>query len=168
MAKKNTTSRGARANTPEAIEIIARGVLLRGTRVLLCQNIKHRYYYLPGGHVEPGESAAKAAEREFLEESGLTVRAGRLLLIDEAAFTTKKTAHHEINLVFHVEHTGPKAKSSKPHPRIKSLESHIAFEWVELAAIPETDVRPLAAKAFLAAGAGLTSPTSGPEWVSLF
>jgi ADP-ribose pyrophosphatase YjhB (NUDIX family) len=31
---------------------------------------------LPGGRVEPGESAAAAVEREVLEETGLRVRAG--------------------------------------------------------------------------------------------
>jgi 8-oxo-dGTP diphosphatase len=31
---------------------------------------------VPGGRVEPGESAAEAVEREVLEETGLRVRAG--------------------------------------------------------------------------------------------
>jgi ADP-ribose pyrophosphatase YjhB (NUDIX family) len=43
---------------PTRIEVIARGVMFHEEHVLLCQNCKHGYYYLPGGHVEPGEAAA--------------------------------------------------------------------------------------------------------------
>lgn len=39
----------------------------------------HRYAVLPGGHVENGESAAGAAERELAEETGLRGTAGRLV-----------------------------------------------------------------------------------------
>ena len=34
---------------------------------------------IPGGRIEPGESDAEALAREMLEETGLTVRVGRLL-----------------------------------------------------------------------------------------
>jgi 8-oxo-dGTP pyrophosphatase MutT (NUDIX family) len=39
----------------------------------------HRYAVLPGGHVEPGESAARAALRELEEETTLTGTIDRLL-----------------------------------------------------------------------------------------
>jgi ADP-ribose pyrophosphatase YjhB (NUDIX family) len=39
----------------------------------------HRYAVLPGGHVEPGESAAGAALRELEEETTLTGTVDRLL-----------------------------------------------------------------------------------------
>ena len=145
-------------STPNHVELIARGILLQGSRVLLCQEKKHGYRYLPGGHVEVTESAAAALEREFLEECGLRVRTGALALVSEGVFKTKKKTHHEINLVFHVEHPpSPKLK------KVKSKEDRIAFEWVELAALPDLDVRPLAAKAFLAT---LGSSSDGVVWVS--
>src|SRR5262249_44925533 len=40
------------------IEVIARGVIRRGRFVLACRNVKKGYVYLPGGHVEFGETAA--------------------------------------------------------------------------------------------------------------
>ncbi len=45
------------------IETIARAVILRRAHVLLCQNKEHGYFYLPGGHVEFGETAADAVKR---------------------------------------------------------------------------------------------------------
>jgi hypothetical protein len=47
---------------------------------------------------------------------------------------------------------------------IKSREDWIAFDWVELAAIPETDIRPVSAKAWLATLG--SNASSGVEWVS--
>lgn len=151
------------------IEIIARGSLICGSKVLLCQNLKHEYFYLPGGHVEFGESAAGALAREFLEECGLRVRVVNLALVAEGVFSTKKRHHHELNLVFHVEQGGASgaanvASNPTSHRPVRSLEPGIAFAWIELAAIPETDVRPLSAKAWLAAGAG--QHPGAIEWVS--
>lgn len=95
------------------VEFIARGLLIRAGRVLLCRNIAKDYLYLPGGHVEFGEPAAAALEREFLEETGRVVRAGHCLLVSEHAFKQGKKHRHEINLVFHVEHVEPEKGLSK-------------------------------------------------------
>ena len=149
-------------STKHSIELIARGALFHGSRVLLCQSKKHGYMYLPGGHVEFSESAAAAVQREFHEETGLVVRVRDLLLVSEGAFKAKKRPHHEVNLVFHVEHPptasnplksrskGATAKTASDPKPIRSKEPEIAFIWVDLAAIPDLDVRPLAAKAYLA------------------
>lgn len=141
--------------TPESIEVIARGVFIRASRVLLCRNVRRGYYYLPGGHVEFGESAAEALEREWAEECGLHVKAGALCLVTEGSFSAKGIKHHELNLVFHVEHPGELPRS------IRSHEKSIAFEWIDLAAIVDTDVRPAAVKAWL-----VSSGHSRAEFVS--
>jgi 8-oxo-dGTP pyrophosphatase MutT (NUDIX family) len=139
----------------DAIEMIARGVLMHGSRVLLCRSVKGGYLYLPGGHIEFAESARAAVEREFLEETGLRVRAGDVLLASEASFATAKRVHHELSLVFHVEHVAGQLPKT-----VKSREKKIGFEWVDLAAVVDLDVRPGAHKALLAsggpAGAGMT------------
>jgi 8-oxo-dGTP diphosphatase len=144
------------------IEIIARGVLMLGSRVLLCRSMKGGYLYLPGGHVEFAESARAAVEREFFEETGLRVRAGHVLLASEASFTTAKRVHHEVSLVFHVEdasgHVLPEA--------VQSREKKIAFEWVDLAAVVDLDVRPGAHKALLASGGMGGGLATGLAWVS--
>jgi len=48
-------------------------------KVLLTRRTDNGHWCLPGGHMEPGESAAEACERETWEETGLKVRAKRLV-----------------------------------------------------------------------------------------
>lgn len=57
---------------------IAAGILVRDGSVLLCHRSATREFYpdvwdLPGGHVDPGESAARAMAREIQEELSVTV-----------------------------------------------------------------------------------------------
>lgn len=150
------------------IEVIARGVLIRGNRVLLCQNRKHGYYYLPGGHVEFGESAAAALAREFEEETGLVIRCGTCVLVTEGVFRAGSREHHELNLAFHVQHLDVEADErgdASPSP-IPSREADIAFEWVELAAVVDVDLRPASVKAWLAAGGESDPLAERCTWIS--
>ena len=48
-------------------------------RLLLVRRIDSGNWELPGGRVELGESAARAAEREVAEETGVTVKVTHLL-----------------------------------------------------------------------------------------
>ena len=134
------------------IELIARGALMRRGSVLVCRDKKGGYAYLPGGHVEFGETAERALIRELEEESGLKVRAGACALVHEHFFEQKGTKRHEVTLVFHMEHAG----SDEALEGVKSLESHLVFEWMDLASVGDHDLRPHAQKAWLMAGA----PTS--------
>ncbi len=131
------------------IEFIARGLVMRGNSVLICRNRAHNYGFLPGGHVEFGESAATAVAREIEEEAGLSCKVGPLLFISENTFHSKRV-HHEVNWVFHVEHLGD---DPMPPLKVESREPQIQFEWVDLAAVVDDDIRPAEIKAWLAAGA---------------
>lgn len=116
-------------------ELIARALILRRGQILLCQNRKAGYYYLPGGHVEFNESAPTALARELIEEANLSVKVGPLVLVSEHSFKARGKRHHEVNLVFHVEQV-PSA------PEIASNEPDIAFEWIALSRLPKVDLRP--------------------------
>ena len=48
-----------------AIEIIVRGVCLSRGHLLVCRNVSRGNVYLPGGHVEWGESSPSALRREW-------------------------------------------------------------------------------------------------------
>lgn len=53
-------------------------------RVLLVRPSYKKHWDIPGGYVEPGESPRSAARREILEELGIDVEVGSMLLVDWA------------------------------------------------------------------------------------
>src|SRR6266545_4601620 len=71
---------------PMATPRMAAGVLFRDAagRVLLVKPSYKAGWDIPGGYVEPGESPKQAARREVLEELGIEVPIGRLLVVDWA------------------------------------------------------------------------------------
>src|SRR3954451_24266865 len=54
-------------------------------RILLTRRSDNGKWCLPGGRMEPGESAAEACEREVLEETGLVVKVSKLVGIYTSA-----------------------------------------------------------------------------------
>lgn len=61
---------------------VSMAVIVDGGRLLLIRRSVIEgdlVWALPGGKVEPGESVERAAVRETLEETGLTVEAGQVL-----------------------------------------------------------------------------------------
>lgn len=53
--------------------------LFQNDRILLTKRKDFEVWCLPGGHVDGGESVARAAIREVAEETGLSVRLNRLV-----------------------------------------------------------------------------------------
>jgi len=54
---------------------ICSGYLVEDGKVLLVHHNRFDKWVPPGGYVEPGETFAQTAEREFLEETGIAVEA---------------------------------------------------------------------------------------------
>jgi 8-oxo-dGTP diphosphatase len=125
--------------TLPAIELIARGVLLDAGRILLCRNRKHGHQFLPGGHIELGESARAALVREMQEELGLKLRATAFIGVCESQFRETRPKGrdrvvHEINLVFRLE---PPASQPLVPSHCVSQEPKIEFLWVDLSGLIE-------------------------------
>jgi len=148
------------------IEIIARALIRTGNSVLLCRNVRKGYRFLPGGHVELGESAAAAVARELHEEAGLEVRVGDLLLVSEALFEQGGKSRHEINLVFHVE-LPHQSLLAYPTPPI-SREPKIAFDWVPEPELGTANFLPASVRDWVRSRLALSAQTHlfGSGWIS--
>ncbi len=141
-----------------AIEVIARGLLIEKGRVLVCRNLRHGYCFLPGGHVEFGEPARVALQREFVEECGLEVEVGDCRLAEEHLFGAGPKTHHELNLVFHVERLsrGP----------FVSREPKIGFEWIAITDLNGTEFLPLQVRDWICRDSGQVAVTPTAVWMS--
>ncbi len=106
------------------IEVIARGVCVREGKILLCRAKGGATAYLPGGHVEFGETGREALVREVREELGLDAETGAFLGVVENSFRQHGKPHAEINLVY--ELTLPAGAAAR------SREYWIEFEWRDI------------------------------------
>ena len=120
------------------IETIARGVCVRDGKLLLCRAKGGNYTYLPGGHIELGETGRQALVREVREELGVSSEAGAFLGVVESSFLQHGKPHSEINLVYELD-IGLEEVSSR--------EDWIEFEWCILEELDEANLLPAAFRA---------------------
>ena len=116
------------------IETIARGVCIQNGRVLLCRAKGGTTTYLPGGHIEFGETSRQALVREIQEEMGVTAQVGELLGVVENQFVQHGKPHAEINLVYAMSLPDDTAAIAK--------EAWIEFEWRNLADLDNANLLP--------------------------
>lgn len=121
------------------IETIARGVCIVDGKVLLCFPKDKSYAYLPGGHIEFGETGRVALVREMKEETGLDATAGDLLGVVESSFVQKGEQHCEINLIYKMSLVSRLSSSSQ----VSSCEDWICFDWIDCDKIGGVNLLPV-------------------------
>ena len=136
------------------IETIARGVCVRDGKLLLCRAKGGSSTYLPGGHIEFGETGRQALVREVKEELGVESSTGQFLGVVENAFLQHGKPHAEINLVYELKlGNGEWGMGNGELPTLKSQEDWIEFEWCDLNRLEEANLLP---PAFRSLSAGST------------
>ena len=139
------------------IETIARGVCVRDGKLLLCRAKGGSSTYLPGGHIEFGETGRQALVREVKEELGVESSTGKFLGVVENTFLQHGKPHAEINLVYELElGTGNGGLEDSgigglgdsgigglgELPALNSQEDWIEFEWCDLNRLDEANLLP--------------------------
>ena len=138
-----------------SVRISAKAVVVVGGRILLC---KHRdadgdWYCLPGGGQRHGETVPEAIERECLEETGLRVRMGRILLIRDYIANNHEFAEtdadaQQVELMFECE----LVDGGTPRLGVLPDEMQTGAEWVELAGLRNVRMYPKAIVTILVEG----------------
>ena len=124
------------------IESIARGVCVRNGKLLLCRAKGGKSTYLPGGHIEFGETGRAALVREMKEELGVDSSTGVFLGALENSFLQNGKPHAEINLIYEL-----KLAEGVEVESMKSQEDWIEFIWQDLNDLESANLLPEAFRA---------------------
>jgi 8-oxo-dGTP diphosphatase len=87
------------------------GVLIRAGKVLVNRASYRDRFTLPSGYVEAGETLEGACAREFEEETGVTVRVGRLILTRHKVLSA---AESDVYFAFLLEHRAGEPRAVPP------------------------------------------------------
>lgn len=123
----------------ECFEVIARALIKKENKILLCRSVSRDYYFFPGGHVELGEISSDALIREMKEERGSDVKNLKFIGLIENIYNEKENTKYEINIVFEAEEENSDIETV-------TKEDHIEFEFLSLEEIKKTDIRPVPLK----------------------
>ena len=108
------------------------GILIEDDRILLIEHTKNnkKYWLVPGGGVDWGESAAEALIREFKEETSLDIEVEKFLFISETIAPDRQK--HVIKLYFKIK----KAENSSNIMKLGEEEM-----LTDLRFIPEDEIK---------------------------
>lgn len=124
------------------IHVLSRGVIVDQDHILLCTplDVPISFYFLPGGHVNHGESVTSALSRELIEETGAECHIKRFLGCLEYTFEPlhSNICHtHEYSFIFEVE-----SKILNRHYSAPKCEDNIDLCWMPLKKLTEINLKP--------------------------
>lgn len=127
------------------IHCLSRAVIIQQDHLLVSYNPQATfpYIYLPGGHIENGESAEECLMRELKEETNLSFQVQRFLGVLEYSFMPKKETPkichtHEYNFCFLARSPALKGLELPPEPE----QQTVRFKWVSLSNISNENLLP--------------------------
>jgi len=120
----------------------AAGVAIRDGRVLLDSWEGFRFFALPGGGVEQGETSDAALVREMREELRTDVRVRRLLWVVENFYSLNGEAWHE--LAFYWEMTFAETAACVRRDAFEAYDGDVLMNlaWVPLADLDDLNLVP--------------------------
>ena len=142
------------------IHILVRGVIIVDGHVLLAHAKDAANTFLPGGHVEVGESLAHALRRELAEELGCTGHVTDYLGLVEHQWSDGDYRQHELNHLFLASLAGITATQVMP-----SREPHLEFHWARPAELTSHNLLPAPLTGIIQRHA---QGEHGPVWASTF
>ena len=119
------------------IESIGRGVLINDGKQLIFGAKGGKSTYLPGGHIEFGETGRVALVREMKEELGVDASVGVFLGAHENSFLQHGKPHAEINLIYEL-----KLADGLDAGSLRSQEDWIEFIWQDLDDLDSVNLLP--------------------------
>ncbi len=115
-------------------ELIVRVVVVKDDKILLCKSLEKNFYFLPGGHIEQGESPETALERELAEEIGKKPKKIKKVTEVNNIYTRENGAVIEKFYIY--------LAILDNYENIVSKESHIAFDWIPVGNLEKIDLKP--------------------------
>ncbi|MDM5227262.1 NUDIX hydrolase [Cytobacillus sp. NJ13] len=105
------------------VDVVYALIYNKDSEQILMVNNKGQGWSLPGGAVEKDESLEQAVVREVEEETGLAIKAGNVLAVNEAFFQEK--GHHALLITFEANLLGGECE-------IRYEEEITEIKWVDL------------------------------------
>ena len=119
------------------------GVALNGDLVLLQRIGEEKFWCLPGGRMEFGETAADGLKRELREETaGLEVDVGRLVWVIENFYEQRGVREHEIGLYFLVRFDPASPAYKQEWTGQEEDGTELTFRWFPVAELIRVNLHP--------------------------